>query len=122
VAGSGASRPKSPRRSPAGAKYDLLGTASFAPSLAGEANAPGSIFERLANPASFTGVYRRAWESDGRINQYTETGVSLRPSRYVGNTNTNSDEHITDIRFLLRPNLQQQPGGGTAARPAFKPM
>jgi hypothetical protein len=121
VAGSGASRPKAPPRSPGGAKYDMLGTASFSPSLAGEANAPGSIFERLANPATFTGVYRRAWETDGRINQYTETGVSLRPSRYVGNTNTNSDEHITDIRFLLRPNLLLQPGGGTAARPAFKP-
>ena len=122
VSGSGASRPKPPPRSPGGGKYDSLGTPNFTPALAGEANAPGSVYERLANPETFTGVYRRAWLGDGRMNQYSETGVSLKPSRFVGNTNTRSDETITDIRFLLRPNLLLQPGGGTSARPAFKPM
>ena len=109
VAGSGASRPGSAQRSPGGNKYASMGTASFRPSIAGEGNAPGSIFDRLSNPESFTGVYRRAWETDGRINQYTETGATTRPTRFLGNTNTGSDEHISDISMLMRPNLL---GGG----------
>ena len=59
----------------------------------------------MADPSSFTGVYRRAWESDGRINQYTETEGGIGRSRFVGSTNTGTDEQITDIRRLLRPNL-----------------
>jgi hypothetical protein len=50
-------------------------------------------------------VYRRAYLTDGRINHFTETGVSNIPSRFVGDTNTNSDETIRDIKYLLRPNL-----------------
>ena len=99
-------RPHSPRaaveRGPGMARY---GEADFAPTIAGSANRPGSVYERLADPSSFTGVYRRAWQSDGRINHFTETGLSLLPSRFRGNTNTGSDETIRDIRVLLRPNL-----------------
>ena len=99
-------RPMSPRagveRGPGMARY---GEPDFVPTIAGSANRPGSVYERLANPASFTGVYRRAWQSDGRINHFTETGLSLLPSRFRGNTNTGSDETIRDIRVLLRPNL-----------------
>lgn len=43
--------------------------------------------------------------TDGRINHFTEVGVSSMPSQYIGNTNTQSEETIHDIRFLLRPNL-----------------
>jgi hypothetical protein len=82
-----------------------MGTAAFRPSIAGESNAPGSVFDRLSNPESFTGVYRRAWETDGRINQYTDTGASTCPSRFAGNTNTGTDENILDISLLMRPNL-----------------
>ena len=122
--GSGASRaPPPPPRSPGGGRYEHLGTPLFTPALAGEANAPGSVYERLANPESFTGVYRRAWESDGRINQYADTSASLKPSAFVGNTNTCSDETITDIRTTLRPNLSHQPALGinrVSGRPAFR--
>ena len=105
VAGSGASRPGSAQRSPGGNRYSSMGTSAFRASIAGESNAPGSIFDRLSNPESFTGVYRRAWETDGRINQYTETGATTRPTRFLGHTNTGSDEHIADISVLMRPNL-----------------
>ena len=71
----------------------------------GAAIRPGTVFHRLTDPALFTGVYRRAWETDGRINQYSEVGASSRPSAYVGNTNTGTDELISDIRYTLRPNL-----------------
>jgi len=101
----------------------LLGTAAFQPVLAGEGNAPGSVFERLASPESFTGVYRRAWETDGRINQYSDTSASLKPSHFEGNTNTGTDEIIADIRTTLRPNLAHQPALGVhrvAGRPAFR--
>ena len=122
TAGSGASRPFVPPRSPGGGRYDNLGTNAFIPALAGEANAPGSVYARLANPDSFTGVYKRAWETDGRINQYADTSASLKPSQFVGNTNTRTDEIITDIRTLLRPNLAHQPAVGVhrGGRPAFK--
>jgi len=50
-------------------------------------------------------VYRRAWLTDGRMNQSTETGVTGMPTRFTGSTNTNSDESIHDIKHLLRPNL-----------------
>ena len=121
--GSGASRPHVASRSPGGGRYEALGTARFTPALAGEANAPGSVYERLANPESFTGVYRRAWESDGRINQYSETSSSMKPSAFVGNTNTGTDETIADIATTLRPNLSHQPALGVHrvnGRPAFR--
>lgn len=99
-----AARPRSPRvsRSPS---RSALGTPDYRPAIAGSANRPGGVHDRLASPASFTGVYRRAWMTDGKINHFTETGVTNFPSAFVGSTNTNSDETIHDIRFLLRPNL-----------------
>ena len=78
--------------------------------IAGEANRPGGVFDRLSNPATFTGVYRRAWYSDGRINHYADTMVSNIPSQYEGDTNTGTDEIITDISVLLRPGLRYGKG------------
>lgn len=49
----------------------------------------GSVYDRLSDPSSFTGVYRRAYESDGRINAHSNDGVhdiseTLRPSHRRG--------------------------------------
>lgn len=105
--GSGASvSPRQRALSVGGSSYNL-GSPDFRPSIAGEANAPGSVFERLAAPEHFTGVYKRAWMSDGRMNHYADTGVSNVPSAYRGNTNTGTNEIIHDIRYTLRPNLNQ---------------
>ena len=93
--------------SPSGAA--AYGTAAFKPTMAGEANKPGGVYERLASPDSFTGVYRRAWLTDGRINHFSETGLSSVSTRFEGNTNTRSDETIHDIKHLLRRNLMQGP-------------
>ena len=64
---------------------------------------PGGVFDRLSTPHNFTGVYRRAWLSDGRINHFADTGVSSIPTAYEGDTNTRTDEHIADISVCVRP-------------------
>jgi hypothetical protein len=87
------------------ASASRLGSPEFKPTLAGEANKPGGVYDRLASPGSFTGVYRRAYLTDGRINHFTETGVSNVPTRFKGDTNTGSNETIHDIKVLLRTNL-----------------
>lgn len=38
-----------------------------------------------------------------------ESGISMIPSRFDGNTNTNSNETIHDIKNLLRPGLLSGP-------------
>lgn len=81
------------------------GSPEYRPTLAGEANAPSSVFARLSSPAHFTGVYRRAWMTDGRMNAFSDTGVSARPTRYAGNTNTNTNEVIHSVGSVLRPSL-----------------
>lgn len=86
-----------------------LGTQDYVPTVAGEANAPGDVYDRLSRPESFTGVYKRAYLTDGRINHFSDTGQSAVPSEYVGDTNTGSNECIHDIRYLLRPNLKNGP-------------
>lgn len=83
-----------------------LGSPYFRPTMAGQANRPGGVFDRLSNPQNFTGVYRRAFFTDGRMNAYADTGVSAIPTRFTGDTNTRSDEHIHSIQVLLRPNLR----------------
>lgn len=56
------------------------------------------------------GVYRRAWLTDGRINHFTETGLSRIPSKFEGHTNTGSNETIHSLSHMLRPNLAQGKG------------
>lgn len=90
-----------------------MGSPAFKPTLAGEANRPGGVYERLASPSTFTGIYRRAWLTDGRINHFADTGVSRIPSKFEGSTNTGSNETIHDLKHLLRPNL----GVGKGFRP-----
>jgi hypothetical protein len=90
-----------------------LGHPDFRPVIAGEANAPGSVYERLANPEHFTGVYKRAWFTDGRMNHFADTGMSLRATSFAGHTNAGSNETIHDIRHTLRTN--------SAKGKAFKP-
>lgn len=58
---------------------------------AGQANKRGGVFDRLSNPSSFTGVYRRAYHTDGRINAHSDDGVK-------------------ELSRELRPALRQEPG------------
>jgi len=67
---------------------------------------PGSVYERLTNPGSFTGVYRRAWETDGRINAHADRAAMR---KFKGNTNAKSNTNIHDIAtyvFVWRWALQ----------------
>jgi hypothetical protein len=94
-------------------QVSTMGSPSFKPTMAGQANKAGGVYERLASPTSFTGIYRRAWLTDGRINHFADTGVSRIPSKFEGSTNTGSNETIHDLKHLLRPNL----GVGKGFRP-----
>jgi hypothetical protein len=70
--------------------------------VAGEANRPGGIYDRLSNVKSFTGVYAKRFEASsngGRINGDT---INARSKGYVGNTNTGTDAKIDDISQILR--------------------
>lgn len=78
--------------------------------IAGEANKPGGVYDRLSSPSTFTGVYRRAWFTDGRMNHFSDTMISGIPSSFEGDTNTGSNETIADIKVLLRPNLRYGQG------------
>ena len=94
------------RRSPGGVRVEYnLGHPEFRSSIAGEAIEPGSVYDRLTNPHLYTGVYKRAWFSDGRINHHSDTGMSLRQTGFEGHTNTGTNETIHDIRHTLRTNL-----------------
>ena len=68
---------------------------------------PGSVYDRLTNPGSFTGVYRRAWETDGRMNAHADIASA---KSFRGNTNTNSNANIHDISMYVAPS----PGRGHA--------
>lgn len=103
--GSGHSRPSSARKSTIRTPVQY-GTRRYRPTVAGESNKAGGVYDRLSSPSSFTGVYRRAYMSDGRMNAFSESGVSAMGSKYAGSTNTGSDETIHDIKHLLRPNLK----------------
>jgi hypothetical protein len=100
-------RPSSSRRRRSSAHHiDSYGTTSFSPTLAGQANRRGGVYERLSSPEGYTGVYRRAYNTDGRINAFADTGTSAVPTEFVGDTNTNTNETIHHIRHMLRPNLK----------------
>lgn len=59
--------------------------------------------------SSYTGVYaERFFSGDGRINGEADNRVGR---RYMGNTNTGTDETIHSIAVLMRPSLHR---GGTS--------
>ncbi len=99
--------PLSARRRSSSRDHALMyGDDGYQPTLAGQGNKPGGVYDRLSSPASFTGVYKRAYETDGRINAFADTGVSAKSTKYRGSTNTGSNETIHNIKYLLRPNLK----------------
>ncbi|GMI41112.1 hypothetical protein TrCOL_g12442 [Triparma columacea] len=66
--------------------------------VAGEANRPGGVYDRLSSKKTFTGVYKKRFEGGGgRINGDTVNGRS-----YNGDTNGNTDERVIDISQVLR--------------------
>eukprot|EP00949_MAST-11_sp_MAST-11-sp1_P004249 g4249.t1 len=72
--------------------------------IAGSANKPGGIYDRLSSPQTYTGVYRRRFEGDGRINAHTDLTASS--TSFKGNTNTRTDETFHDVKGMLRTNLK----------------
>ncbi len=87
-------------------RTSTLGSDRFKPTMAGEANRPGGVYDRLSQPSGFTGVYRRAFFTDGRMNASADTGVSSIPTRFRGSTNAGSNETIHSISVALRPGLR----------------
>ena len=100
------SSPQAPLSARRSGHFVAYGDEGYQPTLAGQSNKPGGVYDRLSSPASFTGVYKRAYETDGRINAFADTGVSAKSTRYRGSTNTGSNETIHNIKHLLRPNLK----------------
>ena len=80
--------------------------------IAGSANRPGGIYDRLSSPDTYTGVYRRRFEGDGRINAHTDLTASS--TTFKGNTNTKTDETFHDVKGMLRTNLRS--GGSRMMR------
>jgi len=70
--------------------------------VAGEANRPGGIYDRLSNTKSFTGVYAKRFEGGvggGRINGDT---INSRHHGFNGDTNRKTDQRVDDISQILR--------------------
>ena len=66
-----------------------------------------NVYERLHDKKSYTGVYRKRFEGDGRINADTQVSMMRQyHSKYDGDTNTGSNESIHCISTLMRPNLK----------------
>ena len=80
--------------------------------IAGSGNKPGGVYDRLSSPQTFTGVYRRRFEGDGRINAHTDLTASA--TQFSGSTNTNTNEKFHDIKGMLRTNLRS--GGSRMMR------
>ena len=82
----------------------------------------GSVFDRLYDPVTYTGVYAERFKSGPGINHDSEAKVHLSRSTFAGNTNEGSDEVVRDIRFITRPNLNRDRTGplSPVARAAFK--
>ena len=80
--------------------------------IAGSGNKKGGIYDRLSSPQTFTGVYRRRFEGDGRINAHTDLTASA--TQFSGSTNTNTNEKFHDIKGMLRTNLKS--GGSRMMR------
>ena len=92
--------------------------ASDSAHIAGEANKKGGVYDRLSSTKTFTGVYKRRFdEGDGRIGHHADMHLTAKPSSYVGNTNTGTDETIHDISRTFRTNLGVgTPGAGRYMR------
>lgn len=80
--------------------------------VAGSGNKPGGVYDRLSSPQTFTGVYRRRFEGDGRINSHTDLTASS--TTFAGSTNHGTNETFHDIRGMLRTNLKS--GGSRMMR------
>ena len=80
--------------------------------IAGSGNKKGGVYDRLCSPQTFTGVYRRRFEGDGRINAHTDLTASA--TQFSGSTNTNTNEKFHDIKGMLRTNLKS--GGSRMMR------
>ena len=80
--------------------------------IAGSGNKVGGVYDRLSSPQTFTGVYRRRFEGDGRINAHTDLTASA--TQFGGSTNTNTNETFHDIKGMLRTNLRS--GGSRMMR------
>jgi hypothetical protein len=80
--------------------------------IAGAGNTPGGVYDRLSSPGTYTGVYRRRFEGDGRINAHTDLTASA--TQFSGSTNTNTNETFHDIKGMLRTNLRS--GGSRMMR------
>lgn len=80
--------------------------------IAGSANKRGGVYERLAKKDNYTGVYRRRFEGDGRINAHTDLTASS--TQFKGNTNTRTNEKFDSIKGMLRTNLSS--GGSRMMR------
>ncbi len=91
--------------------------------IAGSGNKVGGVYDRLSSPQTFTGVYRRRFEGDGRINAHTDLTASA--TQFGGSTNTNTNETFHDIKGMLRTNLRSggsrmmrfEPGAGRRVMP-----
>jgi len=104
--GGNTSRSRRSMSSSRGRRHAKLGSSFYTPTLAGEANRPRSVWDRLSQPSSFTGVYKRAYFTDGRMNAFSDTGASAIPTEFRGDTNTQSNETVHDISVMLRTNLK----------------
>ncbi len=76
--------------------------------IAGSANRKGGVYDRLSSKQTYTGVYRRRFDGDGRINAHTDLTASA--TQFKGNTNTRTNEKFHSIQGMLRTNLSS---GGT---------
>ena len=71
----------------------------------GETEVPlTGVYKKLYDPRSYTGVYAERFRTgDGRINGESDN----RPGRrFTGSTNAGTNEVITDISSIMRPNLR----------------
>ena len=80
--------------------------------IAGSANIKGGVYDRLSSKQTYTGVYRRRFDGDGRINAHTDLTASS--TQFKGNTNTRTNENFHSIKGMLRTNLSS--GGSRMMR------
>lgn len=67
-----------------------------------------NVYDRLYDKRSYTGVYRKRFEGDGRIN--ADTQVSLMRAHHPKTAGApNSDQTIHALSSLMRPNLNKEP-------------
>jgi hypothetical protein len=117
LSSSSSSSPRSPRRNSAlsinknTSPRPRMGEPGFRPSVAGEANIPGGLFDRLSSPSNFTGVYKIGYRSPSgyTINHYADkSGKGI--TGLTSDIKTN--EAVHDFSAILRPAVDKtQPKG-----------